>query len=1163
MEYINKLLHRAAAVPARTSPSPTPPSGNDSTASKNAEHEVKVQFAREFADVGSITCPAPDSLSSASSFQSIVSTLSTKSSNGDSVPNSPAQPFDNSYADPNISGLNDLILGCAKIQLNSEDDPSFDTLQNSLDFSQDQTFASATDASPVDQLDTPPSEYLPRDSQNVTQIAEDNSATCDSTCSVVNSTQNGQESSTVSTVCIKEPLPIALLTSNRRNSFIRLEGLGERSNSPKGSKDSANSDCQTNSSLVDGVEEVLLPPCRSIEESNLNSTAYLSPCKEILNVSKEDESSVLNNSSTEVRSLSLSFVPSTTVNSVSNSEFVFTEHAEEPSLPSIPTFSSLLNNTDSIQKLNESDVHELKDNVNDLQTRSPPSLDNCNEVATLSSQIVDKSSVPEAQDKSSSLVEETSSYLSNNIVNDEKIRLNDTPIERSKTPEVEENSSASICQTIEAPIATPKTPEVQENSATNIFQLIETAIAKSKTPEVQKNSSSSVCQAIETSIATPKTPEVQENSATSIFQLIESAIARSKTPEVQEISATSVCQVIETPTARPRTPEVQQNLVTSICQANETPIARPRTPEVQEKLVTSICQLNETPIARPKAPEIHEDSVTNIHQTIDTPVIRPKTPEIRENLATSVCQTINTSAARSKTPDLHENSTSNIFQEIKCSNNVSSNILESSPTKETSLEVSGTASREEELGTTKLDESPDKRSADDLDSTRTINSIKEGENEEFNERKLDTTVTLQDEDFLNSETVPEAEQYTEFKPQRQSTSLATLNIEHPNFEELKAAAKQVANDIFNSSLELPEDDFVSATSDIFQDPKSFDFLINYGNSKTFNRLRTESLYVKFDPLVGEATSMLPQANAQPINEEQNGKNENVPANVVTPKRNPAIAAIDRLLFYSPICTSMTQKTEEPEEKMASKEQLVEEPKSDTPLITDVNMSRELELVRTTVLQLEEELEKQKKEYEAELEKQKNAYQEKINKLQAQIAQEIKSKSQMTVVVEEYEKSISRLLTERERDRTNFEQEKAKIQEELQATNVHLTNTEAAFNDVHQKYEKLKAVVSAYKSNETVLKESIQENMDTIKGLETRYDQLKNHAMVQLEKANFELDAIRKQHEDETVKLHAMVRKAELKSNSLAELVEQKTKENKELTQILDEVIARVGHHNSE
>lgn len=65
------------------------------------------------------------------------------------------------------------------------------------------------------------------------------------------------------------------------------------------------------------------------------------------------------------------------------------------------------------------------------------------------------------------------------------------------------------------------------------------------------------------------------------------------------------------------------------------------------------------------------------------------------------------------------------------------------------------------------------------------------------------------------------------------------------------------------------------------------------------------------------------------------------------------------------------------------------------------------------------------------------------------------------------------------------------------------------------------------------------------------------------RANLELDGIRKQNEAETVKLHAMIRKAELKSNSLAELVEQKTKENKELAKILDEVIARVAPGNSE
>lgn len=59
------------------------------------------------------------------------------------------------------------------------------------------------------------------------------------------------------------------------------------------------------------------------------------------------------------------------------------------------------------------------------------------------------------------------------------------------------------------------------------------------------------------------------------------------------------------------------------------------------------------------------------------------------------------------------------------------------------------------------------------------------------------------------------------------------------------------------------------------------------------------------------------------------------------------------------------------------------------------------------------------------------------------------------------------------------------------------------------------------------------------------------------RANLELNAIKKQNDAETLKLKALVRKAELKSKSLEETVEQKTKENKELTQIIDEMIARV------
>ncbi|KAJ8684407.1 hypothetical protein QAD02_020199 [Eretmocerus hayati] len=441
-----------------------------------------------------------------------------------------------------------------------------------------------------------------------------------------------------------------------------------------------------------------------------------------------------------------------------------------------------------------------------------------------------------------------------------------------------------------------------------------------------------------------------------------------------------------------------------------------------------------------------------------------------------------------------------------------------------------------------------------LDKTTTANGSVEKSCENsgcVHKENLETTELLNNSVNLLPNPEPD---YEAFKPQQQSTTLPLPN--HCEFEVLEEAALQVHKDI-ESSFKIEESEqFVSATTDLFGDPAAFDFLDQVGSRNGRRGKRYDSLYMKFDPLA-ERASMLPQknvSNSPAVQEdeiEKDTRTEIPMADVNTPKKNPALAAIDRLLFYSPMSQSVTPESKTPDVK-EEKEEAEKEESSTVPLV-DEKMAKELELVRSTMLQLEEDL----RVNQDQSEKQKLAYEEKMSQLQVKLTQEVKCKEQMTVVVEEYEKSISRLIAEREKDRNNFEIEKAKLQEELQVANQHLSNTEAAFSDVHTKYERLKNVISAYKSNEAVLKDSIIENQETIKTLENRYEQLKSHAMAQLEKANLELSAIKKQNEAETVKLKAMVRKAELKSKSLEETVEQKTKENKELTQIIDEMIARV------
>lgn len=394
---------------------------------------MKVRFAREFADVGSITYTNPESLSSSSSFQSLNSTLSTKSSSGICPDSVPSSPQNNSYVNSNISGLDDLITGCATIHLNSEDEHSFSTLENSQDFSQDQTFASATDELAANDTKNLATEIsLTDDFQKAVEVVENNLETHELD-SPINTTQNIQERSLLGTVCIKEPLPVAIV-SNRRNSFIQIDI--ERS--PKNNNNLNNH--QANNSF-NGDDEASLSQCHNTEESNLNSTfVCLSPSKEITDVTKE-ESSILKNNSNEDHSLPVDFVPYNIVNSVSNSTSVFAEYGEEPSLPSIPTFSSLLTSTES-SKLNVSDTQEVEDNVKNSLTN------NSNVTINISSHTEVTNSIQKLENKNNS-TESNSPNFSNNVVSDEQICLDNISFVESKTPEVQENLTKDICQEIE------------------------------------------------------------------------------------------------------------------------------------------------------------------------------------------------------------------------------------------------------------------------------------------------------------------------------------------------------------------------------------------------------------------------------------------------------------------------------------------------------------------------------------------------------------------------------------------------------------------------------------------------------------------------------------------------------------------------------------------
>lgn len=167
--------------------------------------------------------------------------------------------------------------------------------------------------------------------------------------------------------------------------------------------------------------------------------------------------------------------------------------------------------------------------------------------------------------------------------------------------------------------------------------------------------------------------------------------------------------------------------------------------------------------------------------------------------------------------------------------------------------------------------------------------------------------------------------------------------------------------------------------------------------------------MKFDPLVSNV-SMLPQGPPQVVDCEENTKNSIPQPKLDTPKRNPAIAAIDRLLMYSP-APPTPNKVEEPPKieevfienclilstlninRVILLQKIVQDVISEAPPVVDETMAKELELVRATVLQLDSQLDKERKEHEEDLEKERTKY----RALELELAREVQKKNEMTYV----------------------------------------------------------------------------------------------------------------------------------------------------------------------
>ena len=128
-----------------------------------------------------------------------------------------------------------------------------------------------------------------------------------------------------------------------------------------------------------------------------------------------------------------------------------------------------------------------------------------------------------------------------------------------------------------------------------------------------------------------------------------------------------------------------------------------------------------------------------------------------------------------------------------------------------------------------------------------------------------------------------------------------------------------------------------------------------------------------------------------------------------------------------------------------------------------------------------------------------------------------------MIVEEYEKTISEVISEREREKIVHEIEKDKLAGQRDHVIEDLKSVERAFNDVHRcvrrsesnkktfpflsthvlsslsrKYERTKEVISDFKANEDALKSNVNTLTIKLKKSEEKFELLRTHAESKLD-----------------------------------------------------------------
>ncbi|OXB78812.1 UNVERIFIED_CONTAM: hypothetical protein H355_011830 [Colinus virginianus] len=332
-----------------------------------------------------------------------------------------------------------------------------------------------------------------------------------------------------------------------------------------------------------------------------------------------------------------------------------------------------------------------------------------------------------------------------------------------------------------------------------------------------------------------------------------------------------------------------------------------------------------------------------------------------------------------------------------------------------------------------------------------------------------------------------------------------------------------------------------------------DYLEQFGTTSfKESALRKQSLYLKFDPLLRDSPRRQPIFGTTEAN-----------SNIMTaPLQSGPIADLSKLLEEAEKPASSLQNEEKPKGLDLLGTFTTSDPGPIIPdsLTYDVSPLPFTGSTNTTVDAIIDVLKYSQKDMDAAVELVKREVQEKeleslewkkkYNKLHMEY-------KEMGKIVAEFEGTITQMMEDAQKQKELSKKEIQRIVEEKQQVISDLNSMEKSFSELFKRFEKQKEVLEGYRKNEEALKKCAEEYLARIKKEEQRYQALKAHAEEKLHQANEEIAQVRNKAKSETAALQASLRKEQMRIQSLERSLEQKTKENDELTKICDDLILKM------